>query len=248
MVIYYLGTLIFWIFFVLTMVVNFFVSLVLWMLTGLFDRKGVILHRFACFWSSLYTWFNPFLKLRIEGRDKLEKGRTYVLCSNHRSIMDIVILYRLFFHYKWVSKKEIFNVPFLGWNMYLNRYVYLDRNKPSSQIQMLKDSEEHLRQGSSIMIFPEGTRSKDGRTMGKFRDGAFLLAKKTGCDIVPIAVTGTEEVFTRDIIYRKIYSMKITILDPIPSDWSDSVKELGRETKRRIEEVLEKEEKNLIPV
>ena len=239
MVIYYLGTLIFWIFFSLTMVVNFFISLFLWLFTRPFDRKGVVLHRFACFWSSLYTWFNPFLRLKIEGREKLEKGKTYVLCSNHRSVMDIVILYRLFFHFKWVSKKEIFSVPFLGWNMYLNRYVYLDRNKPSSHIKMLRDCEKHLGRGSSLMIFPEGTRSRDGRTMGKFRDGAFLLAKKMKCHVVPIAVTGTEEVFTKDIIYRKVYPMKITVLDPIPWDWGeDSVKALAKETHDRIEACL----------
>ena len=239
MVIYYLGTLIFWIFFGLTMVVNFFLSLLVWLFTFPFDRKGVVLHGFASIWSSLYIWFNPFLKLKIEGREKLEKGKTYVLCSNHRSVMDIVILYGLFFHYKWVSKKEIFRVPFLGWNMYLNRYVYLDRNKPSSHIKMLKDCEKHLSQGSSLMIFPEGTRSRDGRTVGKFRDGAFLVAKKMKCDVVPIAVTGTEDVFTKDIVYRKVYPMKIRILDPIPWDWGgDNVKSLARETRDRIEASL----------
>ena len=168
-------------------------------------------------------------------------SKTYVICSNHRSVMDIVILYRLFFHYKWVSKKEIFQVPFLGWNMSLNRYVYLDRNKPSSQRQMLNDCEEHLSRGSSLMIFPEGTRSPDGKSVGKFRDGAFLLAKKMHCDVLPVAVSGTEDVFTRDIIYRRIYPMKIILLDPIP--WNrgeDNIKELARETRRCIVEALER--------
>lgn len=237
----YLGTALFWLFFLLTMVLNFFISLLLWAVTLPFDKKGVALHGFACFWGSLYTWLNPFLRLTIKGREKLERGKTYVICSNHRSVMDIVILYRLFFHFKWVSKKEIFRVPFLGWNMYLNRYVYLDREKPSSQIKMMKDSEEHLRRGSSLMIFPEGTRSKDGRTLGKFRDGAFLLARKTHCHILPIAVSGTEEVFTRDIVYRKVYAMKIRILDPIPWDGADSTKKLAGLTKTRIREALEGE-------
>jgi 1-acyl-sn-glycerol-3-phosphate acyltransferase len=239
---YYLGTVIFWFFFILTMVVNFFISLILWVLTRPCDPRGVLLHRFACFWSALYTWFNPFLTLEIEGREKLEKGRTYVICSNHRSIMDIVILYRLFFHYKWVSKKEIFRVPFLGWNMFLNNYVYLDRDKPSSQLKMLKDGESHLKQGSSLIIFPEGTRSRDGHSVGKFRDGAFLMARKAQCDVIPVAVTGTEDVFTKDIVFRRIYPMKITVLDPIPWNFGNSVKELGAETRRRVEEQVKKQE------
>ena len=113
------GSFLFWLFFMETMVLMFFPAFILWLITLPFDRNKRILHQYSCFWGSLYTC-NPFLKLQIRGREKIEKGQSYVFCANQQSMMDIVILYRLFLHFKWVSKREIFRVPFLGWNMRLN--------------------------------------------------------------------------------------------------------------------------------
>ncbi len=232
------GSVLFWVFFSITMVVLFFPALLIWLITLPFDRNKRILHQYSCFWGSLYTWFNPFLKVTIEGKEKLEKGRSYVYCANHQSMMDIVILYRLFLHFKWVSKKEIFKVPFLGWNMYLNNYLYLDRSSPSSQIRMMKDGEKFLNTGSSLMIFPEGTRSMDGK-VGKFRDGAFVLSRKTGAPVVPVVIKGSRDVFSDGtIFYRRFYPMTIQLLDPVPSDTAENPKALGRLVRSRICEEL----------
>ena len=228
------GSVLFWIFFTITMAVLFFPALLIWLVTLPFDRNKRVLHQYSCFWGSLYTWFNPFLKVTIEGREKIDKNQSYVYCSNHQSMMDIVILYRLFLHFKWVSKKEIFKVPFLGWNMYLNNYLYLDRSSPSSQIRMMKDGEKLLNAGSSLMIFPEGTRSKDGK-VGKFRDGAFVLSQKTGAAAVPVVLEGSRDVFSDGtIFYRRFYSMTIRILDPVPFDAAENPKALGRLVRSRI--------------
>jgi 1-acyl-sn-glycerol-3-phosphate acyltransferase len=232
------GSVLFWVFFTITMVVLFFPALLIWLITLPFDRNKRVLHQYSCFWGSLYTWFNPFLKVKIEGKETLERGRSYVYCANHQSMMDIVILYRLFLHFKWVSKKEIFKVPFLGWNMYLNNYLYLDRSSPSSQIRMMKDGETLLNGGSSLMIFPEGTRSKDGK-VGKFRDGAFVLSQKTGSPVVPVVIKGSRDVFSDGtIFYRKFYPMTIQLLDPVPSGSAENPKALGRLVRSRICEEL----------
>ena len=235
---YLIGSLLFWIFFTVTMVLMFFPALLIWLITLPFDRNKRILHQYSCFWGSLYTWFNPFLKVKIEGREKVEKGVSYVYCANHQSMMDIVILYRLFLHFKWVSKKEIFNVPFLGWNMRLNNYLYLDRKSPSSQIRMMKKGEKLLKGKSSLMIFPEGTRSKDGR-LGKFRDGAFVLAAKTGSAVVPVVIEGSRDVFSDGtIFYRRVYSMTIRLLDPVEPDQAENPKALGRVVREKMQEAL----------
>jgi len=233
-----IGTVLFWIFFSVTMVVMFFPALLVWLVTLPFDRNKRLLHQYSCFWGSLYTWFNPFLKVEIKGKENLEKGKSYVYCANHQSMMDIVILYRLFLHFKWVSKKEIFKVPFLGWNMRLNNYLYLDRTSPSSQIKMMKDGEKLLNRGSSLMIFPEGTRSKDGR-IGKFRDGAFILSRKTGAAAVPVVIDGARDVFSDGtIMYRRVYRMTIQILKPVEPDEAETPKALGRLVRSRIQEEL----------
>ena len=235
---YLFGTILFWIFFGITMVLMFFPALLIWLITLPFDRNKKILHIYSCFWGSLYTWCNPFLKVKIEGRERLEKGRSYVYCPNHSSMMDIVILYRLFRHFKWVSKVEIMKVPFLGWNMKLNGYLGIDRKSPKSQIKMMKDAELLLKRGSSIMIFPEGTRSLDGK-LGKFRDGAFVLSQKTDASVVPIAINGSRDVFSDGTIrYHKVYPMTISILDPVSPEEAENPKAMGRLIRQRIAEHL----------
>ncbi len=238
---FYIGTILFWIFFALTVAIMFVPAVLIWLVTFPFDRNKKVLHIYSCFWGSIYTWFNPFLKVTITGREKLKRGQSYVYCPNHSSMMDIVILYRLFTHFKWVSKKVMMKVPFLGWNMFLNGYLSIDRNSPKSQIQMMKKAEALLKRGSSIMIFPEGTRSKDG-TLGKFRDGAFVLSQKTGAPVVPIAIEGSREPFgDGSIWYRRVYPMTINILDPVMPDEAESPKALGRETRNKIAEKLGQE-------
>ncbi len=241
---YLIGTIIFWIFFALTMVLMFFPAFLIWLMTLPFDRNRKVLHIYSCFWGSLYTWLNPFLKVKIEGLEKLEKGRSYVYCPNHCSMMDIVILYRLFRQFKWVAKSEIMKVPFLGWNMKLNGYLGIDRKSPMSQIKMMKDAEALLKKGSSIMIFPEGTRSKDGK-LGKFRDGAFLLSEKADVPVVPIAISGSRDVFSDGTIrYHRVYPMTISILEPVAPEEAENPKAMGRLVRQRIAEALGQEDEN----
>ena len=151
------------------------VALLVWAVTLPFDRRRVVLHRFTCFWASLYTWLNPAWRVRVTGRDKIRRGVTYVMVANHQSLLDILVLFRLFVHFKWVSKIENFRVPFIGWNMSLNRYIKLRRGSRDSVASMMQACGRTLAEGSSVMIFPEGTRSRDGRLQA-FKPGAFSHA------------------------------------------------------------------------
>jgi 1-acyl-sn-glycerol-3-phosphate acyltransferase len=232
------GSVIYWIFFIITMILMFFPALLIWLLTLPFDRNKRILHQYSCFWGSLYTWLNPFWRVKIQGREKIKRGVSYVYCANHQSVMDILIIYRLFLHFKWVSKKENFKVPFFGWNMHLNNYLYLDRSSRSSKIRMMVNGEKLLNQGSSIMIFPEGTRSKDG-SIGKFREGAFILAQKTASPVVPVVIRGSGDVFTDGtILFRKFNSMTIKLLDPVAANLEENPKALGSSVRRKFLEEL----------
>jgi len=211
---------------------------IIWILTIAFDKNRKALHLFSCIWGSLYIWCNPFLKVKIEGRERIQKNQTYVYCPNHQSMVDIIVLYGLFRHFKWVAKVELMRIPFLGWNMWLNGYLRIDRKNPSSHIKMMKDAEKYLNQGSSIMIFPEGTRSKGGQ-LGKFRGGAFILAEKTGVPIVPIAITGTGDVFSQGpFFFRKVVTMTVTILDPVQPQEADNPKAMGRLVRQRVADHL----------
>jgi 1-acyl-sn-glycerol-3-phosphate acyltransferase len=208
----------FWAFLAASSIALFPVAVGIWAVTAPFDRRLVLLHRFTCFWASLYTWTNPLWPVSIEGREKIKPGDTYVMVANHLSLLDILVLFRLFAHFKWVSKIENFKVPFIGWNMSLNRYIKLRRGDRDSIREMMDACERTLGEGSSIMMFPEGTRSKTG-VLQPFKTGAFELALRTRSALLPIVIEGTSNALPkRGFVLQGHHPIRITVLDPIPVD------------------------------
>jgi len=192
---------------ILTFPAFYVIALTIWLLTVWWDKRLVILQQFTCFWGSFYTWLMPLWRIKIDGRKNIRTGAKYVVVSNHQSQLDILVNFRLFFHYKIVSKSEMFRIPCMGWNMTLNRYIMLKRGNKESVAEMMKRCEETLEEGSSVLLYPEGTRSKDGKIQ-KFKHGAFALAKKMQVPILPIIITGTSEALPK-------YSMKTTKISRI---------------------------------
>lgn len=237
-------SLLFWAFIVVSSIALFPLAVLLWAATVLFDRRLVLLHRFTCFWASLYTWLNPAWRVVIEGREKIRRGVAYVMVANHQSLLDILVLFRLFAHFKWVSKVENFRVPFIGWNMRLNRYIPLRRGDGESIRQMMAACEATLAAGSPVMIFPEGTRSTDGR-LKAFKHGAFTLAQRTKCAILPIVVTGTSRALPkRGFVLRGRHAIRVRVLDEIPAESfaGETVEQLTARVRERIAAELEKME------
>ena len=222
-------SLVFWIFLTVTSILLYPVALLIWAVTLPFDRRKVLLHKFTCFWASLYSWLNPAWPVTIEGRERIRRGEAYVMVANHLSLLDILVIFRLFSHFKWVSKIENFRVPFIGWNMSLNRYIKLKRGDRASVIEMMEACEKTLEDGSSIMMFPEGTRSPTGE-LRAFKPGAFELALKSRRPILPIAIEGTADALPkRGFVLRGRHPIRITVLDEIPARGFDgrSAEELG---------------------
>jgi 1-acyl-sn-glycerol-3-phosphate acyltransferase len=210
------GSLLFWVFLTLSSILLFPVAVLLWAVTAPFDRRRVLLHRFTCFWASLYTWLNPAWRVEVHGREKIRRDAAYVIVANHQSLLDILVLFRLFVHFKWVSKIENFRVPCIGWNMSLNRYIKLRRGSRESVAQMMLDCERTLAEGSSVMIFPEGTRSRDGRLQA-FKPGAFTLAQRARAAILPIVVEGTARALPkRGFVLQGRHAIRVRVLDEIP--------------------------------
>lgn len=199
-----------------TSVPMYVIALTIRLITYPFDRRLRFLHLFTCFWASLYTWMMPSWRIRIEGRENVRKDAAYMVVSNHQSQLDILVAFRLFFHYKWVSKTEIFRLPLIGWNMMLNRYVRLKRGDRISVEQMLDECEVHLDEGSSIFMFPEGTRSPDGE-MKAFKLGAFQLAHKKKVPLLPVVISGTNKALPKySLDYTGVHKIYIKIFEEIP--------------------------------
>ncbi len=175
-----------------TSLVFFPVALLIWAFTRPFDRRLRLLHQFTCFWGAFYTYIMPAWPVVIEGRERLAGDATRIFISNHQSQLDILVLFRLYTHFKWVSKSEIFRLPLIGWNMVLNRYIKLKRGDRKSVARMMADTARKLKEGSSIFMFPEGSRSPDG-TLKTFKPGAFILAKQLRLPILPVIIEGTRK-------------------------------------------------------
>lgn len=175
------------------------ITIFVWAAIGLcspFDRNQKFSYRFTNLWGFVILRANPFWQIRIIGKNHIKENRGFVLVANHMSLADIICLFCLGKHFKWLAKKSLFKIPVFGWTMSLMRYIPLERGRHGSIRDSFELAREWLEKNTSVLIFPEGTRSKSGK-LSEFKNGAFKLALLTGKPIVPIVIRGTEKVMTK---------------------------------------------------
>ena len=233
-----------WTTMILTSIVITPFFLLVWILTSWWDRRRVASHMMGTFWAWHYQSLIPFWKLELEGRKKIPWNRPVVIVANHRSLADILALYKIRRPFKWVSKAENFKLPFVGMVLSLTRSIKIHRGSLRSGFRFINQAEAEMKKGSSVLIFPEGTRTKTGK-MRNFQDGAFVLAKKMNCGIIPVVHTGTENTFgsgKRSWILAGKTRIRIRVLDEIPAATVSSmdVNELKEYTRRIMEQGLMK--------
>jgi 1-acyl-sn-glycerol-3-phosphate acyltransferase len=192
------------------------VALLLWLISLLFDERRLMNNRWMVIQGIVLTRMSPFWKVITEGREKIDQNQAYVIVPNHQSLLDIVFFNMLRHRLRWVSKVEIFKVPLVGWEMRMVKYIELVRGNKSSVIKMMEECVRSLRDGISIVIFPEGTRSLTG-AIGKFKTGAFQIAIKTDKPLLPVLIDGTGEIMPKKggVIFRNRRVVRIRVLDPI---------------------------------
>jgi len=140
-------------------------------------------------WACVSTWL--FFPVKVIGRENLPAVETpAVYVANHASYLDIYSLFHLRRPFKFISKVSNFIIPIIGWSMYLTGHIALKRTDRKSQMKTLKECRELLRKDCSVLFFPEGTRSADGK-MAEFKKGAFSIAAKEKALVVPITLVGT---------------------------------------------------------
>ncbi len=156
-------------------------------------RTGKFVYRINKFW----TWailFAGGVKLNVTGLEKLDPGRQYIFMVNHQSNVDIPILVQSLplFQLRWIAKKELLWVPFFGWAMWATKHITVDRTNPLNAVKSLRRARERIVHGISVVVFPEGSRTRDGR-LQPFKKGGFLLAVQTKTDVVPVTIRGSRE-------------------------------------------------------
>jgi 1-acyl-sn-glycerol-3-phosphate acyltransferase len=161
------------------------------------DPARALPHRVGVFWWGVMVWaLNPFWRIEIEGAERLHQGGPYLVCSNHQSMMDVLVLMALRSDFKWVSGVRFFKIPMLAVYMRLAGYIAADLKNPFSAKGILDECSAWIAKGVSVGLFPEGTRSATGR-LGNFKSGAFRVALENDVAVLPVAIDGTAEIMPK---------------------------------------------------
>lgn len=199
----------------------FATSVVIYALLGAAENS---LHKVARTWARVLLAVTN-VRVRVIGKENLSEKKPYIFMSNHQSDFDIfIVLAHLPGQFRWIAKKELFRIPVFGRAMKNAGYIEIDRQHRQRALQSLAEAARKIREGKSVMSFPEGTRSKDG-AVKPFKKGMFHLALEAGVPIVPITIIGAAEIMPKRSL--KINPGEITMIIAAPiavSDYTDATR------------------------
>jgi len=189
-------------------------------LMGLFmrlrDPSGDWVLDLARWWSGWVTRFAG-VRVTVDNRANLEPQQPYVFMANHASTVDIWALFLAIpRRVRMIAKKQLARIPLFGWVMWAGRFIFIDRQNAVAARRSIDDAGRRIRGGDSVLIFPEGTRTRDGQ-LGPFKKGGFHLAMEAGVPIVPIGLRGTRALMPRGSLRVKSGEVFVTIGTPIPT-------------------------------
>ncbi len=179
-----------------------------------FTRTGNPVHIIARIWARGILYVSR-IRVRVIGLNKIDPSQSYVYMSNHQSNFDIpVLLAHLPVQFRWLAKAELFKIPLFGRAMRGAGYVEIDRFNRESAFQSIEEAAGKMKDGVSVMIFPEGTRSRDGR-IRPFKKGGFVMAVDAGVPIVPIVLQGTWSIMDKSSLRINTGEVVMNIENPI---------------------------------
>lgn len=218
----------------ITAVINLPSLLIVLPFSFFLDRDRLALHTLAKFWANCLLACHPAWKLIRGGLKNFSRKQNYVVVANHQSMLDIlVVLAGLPLHFKFIAKKELFTIPFLGWHMWAAGYIGLERGNTKSGKEAVETARNWLNKKVSVLLFPEGTRSEDGE-IHAFKNGAFKLAMEAGVPLLPVVLDGTGATSPKKSrTVSKAAKLQMQICKPVtpgPGDTLESLKEKVRST------------------
>jgi 1-acyl-sn-glycerol-3-phosphate acyltransferase len=177
------------------------------------DSRGYFAHWCARTWSRLIL-VTTGVRVVAEGLEHLEAGRTYVFVANHQSIYDIPILFwSLPYQLRIIAKASLGHFPFLGWHLRRTGHMLVDRRRPERG-KIFGWASRLTANGLSLIVFPEGTRSRDGR-VGRFKGGSFYLALEAGLPVVPVSIVGSRHVMLKGRLATYPGQVRLVLHEPI---------------------------------
>lgn len=188
------------------------------MVCSFFDRSGDTAHKVARFWGKTLTAVS-FIRVRVVGLEKLDPRANYVFVSNHGSYMDIpAILSRLPYQFRFFAKKGLFQIPFLGWHLGWAGHLPVDRGNARASLKSMSEGARLIaRAHVSMLLFPEGGRSRPEEGLREFKEGAVYIAIKAGVPLVPMALVGLRDLLPHGSAHIRSGKVALRIGDPIPT-------------------------------
>lgn len=202
---------------VLTPIVVVLVFMILFpsvLIASLINASGNWIHRLGRLWAGIIIRTSG-VKIEVQGHGYIPVGKPVIFACNHASQFDILVLLEdLPGQFRFVVKKELFKIPLFGFALHHAGYIPIDRSGGKAAISSLQEAAKIVKKGIPIVIFPEGTRSPDGRLM-PFKMGGILIAIKAGCPIVPVAIKGSHKVLPKGSIRIRPGRIRMTIGLPV---------------------------------
>jgi 1-acyl-sn-glycerol-3-phosphate acyltransferase len=204
------------------------------LVSSVLDRRGYIAHWCARTWSRLILATSG-VRVVATGLDRLEPGKTYVFVANHQSIFDIPILFwSLPFQLRIIAKESLGHIPFLGWHLRRAGHMLVDRKRPGPR-SIIHWASRLTSNGLSLIVFPEGTRSRDGR-VARFKGVSFFVALEAGLPVVPLSVVGSRHVMLKGRVTTYPGEVGLIVHEPIDTRGmaGSDAKEFGERVRRII--------------
>lgn len=201
-------------------------------------RNGKLPRTVQVFWSRSVLWL-LLVPIKVTGRENVDPNQSYVFVANHQSFLDVFAVYGwLPNNFKWLMKKELRKIPFVGTACAVAGHIFVDRSNPRAAMESLTYIKAQLHDGISTVIFPEGTRTRTGE-MGRFKQGAFKIAMDMDLPVVPISLSGFFDAMPRNKFYVKPFSrVALHIGKPIDisqfNDINEAMTELHTQVKNGI--------------
>jgi len=174
-----------------------------------------LVHAQCFWWADALVSLNPYWTLKITGLENISPDRTYVIVANHQSLADIIMMYKTHMYFKWVAKRDLLKVPFIGGLLWVNDHILLSKGEFGSIKEVYRKAGDRLKSGVSMLFFPEGTRSHTDE-MAEFQNGAFKLAIREGKPVLPVFIGGTREAIPKGgRIFKTQVSGVLAVLHPI---------------------------------
>jgi 1-acyl-sn-glycerol-3-phosphate acyltransferase len=178
------------------------------------QSSGRFAHWCARTWARLIL-ATTGVEVEVTGLDRLDPDRAYVFVANHQSIYDIpIVFWSLPYQVRIIAKASLGAFPFIGWHLRRTGHMLVDRKNPVRALRVFARASKLMDQGLCLIVFPEGTRSRDGR-VAPFKGGSFFLALRTGLPVVPLSVVGSRHVMLKGRLATYPGRVKLIVHEPI---------------------------------